>query len=182
MGIIAFIFKIKKQNSKVLLSVAHSGQELKAFVSTIANLLSTPFQEVRSEEGFPEHLQVYWSHPVGMASGMPGMYREADRWEFICVFLLRIPWCWCNPIYLIPVIACCFWKMLRWLVSPLMPQFYSPPAKAVSTGIKEGEIIRDTKYGSSPGVPDSNVKAGAWSQREKYTWWNRQWAGECIFS
>lgn len=58
-------------------------------------------------------------------------------WYFICVFLLRIPWCWYNPIYLTPVIACGFWKMLWWLVSPLMlqlaswPQFYSPPPKAV---------------------------------------------------
>lgn len=80
---------IKKQtseNSKVLLNVAHSGQELKAFVSTTASLLSTLFQEVRKEEGFSEHLRVYWAHPVGMASGMPGVYREADGMIFICVF------------------------------------------------------------------------------------------------
>lgn len=83
------------ENSKVLLNVAHSGQELKAFVSTTASLLSTTFQEVRNEEGFSEHLRVYWAHPVGMASGMPGMYREADRMIVHLCFLTK------NPLVLI---------------------------------------------------------------------------------
>lgn len=135
------------ENSKVLLNVAHSGQELKAFVSTTASLLSTPFQEVRKEEGFSKAPASLLSTPCGHG------FRYARRvqrswWDDIHLcFLSRIPWCWCKPclsntcncMLLLRDMVACF--TICFSCHPGHSLF--PPPKAVSLGVSTGSKGRD---------------------------------------